>query len=184
MDIVTIAMDLLLAGLLIAALGYGMRLERKLKTLRDTQAGFAEAVRSLDIAAARAETGLETLRLTAEEAHDGLHDRIQKARELKGEMERLIGRAERAVEAAASAPPPRAERPAPVALRPVADDEPLELTELAGFARTRGFTAPAPRRQAPAAQAARPAARGLDEDLFDNAPAAPARPRRAAGDYR
>ena len=96
MDFIAPAIEGVLVVLLIAALLYGMRLEKKLKALRDTQAGFAEAVRMLDQAAARAENGLDTLRRTAEDTHDGLHSRITKARELKTELEGLVARAERA----------------------------------------------------------------------------------------
>ena len=93
MDLVGPVLDVILGVLLVAALMYGMRLERKLKILRQTQQGFAEAVHTLDVASARAETGLDTLRRAAEDAHDGLHDRIVKARELKTELETLIARA-------------------------------------------------------------------------------------------
>ena len=107
-DYVGPAIEGLLVVLLIAALLYGMRLEKKLKALRDTQAGFAEAVRMLDQAAARAETGLDTLRRTAEDAHDGLHSRITKARELKAELEDLVARAERAGVNLDTSPTPQA----------------------------------------------------------------------------
>jgi hypothetical protein len=143
MDFVGVGMDLLLAALLLAALAYGVRLERRLKALRDSQAGFAEAVRALDTAAARAEAGLDSLRRAADEAHDGLHDRILKARELKAELERLIARAERAGEAA-----PRLAAPTRVAPEPVGR--------------------PAPMRPAPP----RPRPRDLDDELFEAAPRA------------
>jgi hypothetical protein len=177
MDVVTITMDLLLATLLVAALAYGFKLERKLKALRDSQAGFAEAVRSLDAAAHRAETGLETLRLTTDAAHDELHDRILKARELKIELDKLIDRAER-VQAAAPPPAPEIERPAP------SDYGRQRLAEARQNEDRRedrpAFPAPAQRQERPRnlpaamtkgrdAPAKRPAARGLDEDLFETA---------------
>lgn len=112
MDLVTIGLDLLLAVLLVAALAYGVRLERRLKTLRDGQLAFVQSVRDLDAAVLRAETGLDQLRLAGEEARDGLHDRILKAREAKAELERLVARAERQ---AAAEPPARIERAAPAA---------------------------------------------------------------------
>lgn len=159
MSLVGVSLDLLLILLLVAALIYGVRLEKKLRALRDSQAAFAASVRDLDLAAARAEAGLENLRRAGEEAHDGLHDRILKARELKAQLETLIARAERA-----PAPTPlRAPEPERPALpRPRVEDrlKPLD---------------PSPLR--------RP--RALDDDLFDPnpAPVAPRR-RRAFGDDR
>ncbi len=205
-DLVGPILEGLLAVLLIAALMYGMRLERKLRALRDTQAGFAEAVRSLDVAAARAEQGLETLRRTAEETHDGLHDRITKARVLTAEMERLITRAERAsedlakaqTEAAAAAPQPlissvtpvravtaaqvaETRRNARVTFTATAEEAPLDLTELAEVQPTRPMRdMPRPASQ-PAATSKRSVARGVDEDLFESSSAGADRPRRSFG---
>ena len=67
--------------LLVAALGYGVRLERKLTALREGQQLFASAVTELNDAAGRAETALATLRSSGHET-DLLHDRIIKAREV------------------------------------------------------------------------------------------------------
>jgi len=109
MDLVTVSLDLLLAMLLIAALAYGVRLERRLKALREGHAVFAQAVRELDQSVLRAEAGLDQLRRAGEEARDGLHDRILKAREIKAELERLINRAERVrLPQPAAAPEPAA----------------------------------------------------------------------------
>lgn len=149
-------MDLMLAVLLVAALAFGFRLERKLKALREGQAGFAAAVRELDGAARRAETGLASLREATDEAHDSLHDRILKARELKTQLETLIARAERMPLAAARAAAEVAE--APVRLPPPAQGGPLRRE-----APTRPLaTAPgAPSRPLPP--------RRIDEDLFESA---------------
>lgn len=192
MDYIGPAIEGVLVVLLIAALLYGMRLDRKLNALRQTQAGFAEAVRTLDQAAARAETGLDTLRRAAEDTQDGLQGRIVKARELKAELESLIARAERA---AANAPAPQATVPdratprklelaAPEQRRsrvnfsaPAVDEEaPLELTEPIG-------KAPRPHIPPPTTKTSprRSAARGLDEDLFDNPPTGSGRGRRIFG---
>ncbi|HEY3812657.1 MAG TPA: DUF6468 domain-containing protein [Caulobacteraceae bacterium] len=189
MDFVGPAIEGLLVVLLIAALLYGMRLDRKLKALRDTQAGFAEAVRTLDQAAARAENGLDTLRRTAEDTHDSLHDRIMKARELKAELETLVSRAERAAadldkprpssvqatlpERASS---PRLELGAPagknrvVFTTPRDEEAPLELTQPIGKGPRPHI--PPPMKPLPSVSPSRrSAARNLDEDLFDIAPA-------------
>ncbi len=87
-------LDAILMLLLVAALGYGVRLEKKLSQLRAGQMAFAGAVTELNAACARAENALGSLRASGEEA-DLLHDRIIKARTLKTELEQLIARAGR-----------------------------------------------------------------------------------------
>lgn len=87
-------LDAVLMLLLVAALGYGVRLEKKLTQLRAGQLAFAGAVTELNAACARAENALGSLRASGEEA-DLLHDRIIKARTLKTELEQLISRGTR-----------------------------------------------------------------------------------------
>lgn len=89
MSIVAIGLNLLLAGLLSAALWMGHRLNVRLKALRDSHEGFAKAVAELDAAAARAEQGLADLRAATDEATDALADRIEKARALTTKLDRL-----------------------------------------------------------------------------------------------
>jgi len=88
MSPISLSMDLLLVVLLIAALGFCWRLERRLKSLKDSHADFAGAVADLDRAAQRAETGLAQLRHSTDEAVDLLAGRIEKARELAAKLER------------------------------------------------------------------------------------------------
>jgi hypothetical protein len=181
MSTIGIALETLLGVLLIVALLFGIRLERRLRKLRDMQDGFMEAVASLDHAAARAAGGLETLRHTAEDAQEGLHSRISKARELKADLEKLIARAERAAEIlnnppqttapklTLSAPDPKKGRV--MFTEPESDEAPLELTEFADPVRP--ARAPLPQRTP------RSGARGVDEDLF--ASPGPLKPRRIFG---
>ena len=62
MSAIAIGLNLMLAGLLAAALMMGYRLNARLKALRESHEGFAKAVAELDAAAARAEQGLADLR--------------------------------------------------------------------------------------------------------------------------
>jgi hypothetical protein len=95
-------LDAILMLLLVAALAYGVRLEKKLTQLRAGQQAFAGAVTELNAACGRAENALASLRASGEDA-DLLHDRILKARQLKTDLEQLIARGAR------NAPlPPRA----------------------------------------------------------------------------
>lgn len=88
-----VILDCILMLLLVAALGYGVRLERKLRALREGQVAFAGAVAELNTAAGRAEAALASLRASGQET-DLLHDRIVKARAVKQELEALMHRAE------------------------------------------------------------------------------------------
>ncbi|WP_309630047.1 DUF6468 domain-containing protein [Brevundimonas sp.] len=149
-------LDAVLMLLLVAALGYGVRLEKKLTQLRAGQLAFAGAVTELNAACARAESALGSLRASGEEA-DLLHDRIIKARTLKTELEQLIARGVRGAlpqgevrparveeprfEAPSAAPVP--ERPAPVAAAaPDPDDRAFRMAALAE--RIHGMAAPVP----------------------------------------
>jgi ABC-type transporter Mla subunit MlaD len=106
MSLIGLAMNLLLAGLLGAALVLGLRLNKRLKGLRDSHDSFAIAVRELNAAAERAEQGLADLRAATDEAVDTLADRIEKGRALAAKLERLIIVAPRE---AKEAPDPRDE---------------------------------------------------------------------------
>ncbi|MFC7378888.1 DUF6468 domain-containing protein [Brevundimonas sp. GCM10030266] len=144
-------LDGILMLLLVAALGYGVRLERKLSALRAGQQAFASAVTELNAAAGRAEAALASLRASGQET-DLLHDRIIKAREVKTQLETLIARGgeyvparsveprtEARPEIRAAAPAPR---PAPVAA-PVSEDDARAARMQALAERIQGMAAPA-----------------------------------------
>ncbi|HST92722.1 MAG TPA: DUF6468 domain-containing protein [Brevundimonas sp.] len=179
-------LDGVLMLLLVAALGYGVRLEKKLTALRAGQQAFASAVTELNAAAGRAEAALASLRASGQET-DLLHDRIIKAREVKAQLETLIARGPGAVAS------PRAETavervaapvaPAPPAEPPTEDERARRMAALAD--RIQGMASPTgrPRPVAPggnnvaailgaltanqtAKQSLNRARRSLDEDLF------------------
>ena len=178
MSVIAIGMNLLLAGLLAAALGMGWRLNRRLRVLRDSHEGFTRAVADLDVAAQRAEQGLADLRAATDEATDLLADRIEKARVLAQKLEMLTARAAAAPQGAAPARVPEdleLDRPL----------DPSRLGALIGAARSAGLrpARPAPRPEptpvlrapTPAAREAAPALREppllrsrlAHDDLFD-----------------
>ncbi len=133
MDPVSLGMDGLLVLLLLAALAVGWRLNGKLKSLKESQAGFAKAVADLDLAAGRAEAGLEALRGATLEAHDALLTRIETARTLSARLDRACEDAEAAAAKAESrarllerVTPSPASAAAPV---PAAAPPPLRLVE-------------------------------------------------------
>jgi hypothetical protein len=166
MSLIGLVMNLLLAGLLLAALMMGFRLNRRLKVLRDSHAGFEAAVKDLNLAAARAEQGLADLRAATDEAVDLLADRIEKGRTLATRLERQTDKLERLAE---HAPPLRAAAREAGGLDAVTERRLGALLAAAREAR------PEPR---PAAQAQpRPGERpmpprrpSLDDELFDDEP--------------
>jgi hypothetical protein len=189
MSLIAIVMNVLLAGLLIAAMAVGLRLNRRLKALRDSHEGFEVAVRDLNMAAARAEQGLADLRAATDEATDLLSDRIEKGRALAAKLEKLVAAAPELPRAmAAERPAPRAMPPVdPIAPRPQ-DGAEQRLANLLAMARSRlaaqeavqadaGF-APPPRAERPeplvgrAPLPGRRIASSVDDDLFEDAPSA------------
>lgn len=116
MSVTAIALNGLLAILLLVALGFGVRLERRLKALRDSHEGFAKAVADLDRAAMRAEQGLADLRAATDEAADTLADRIDKARALAAQLDERLNRP--------MVTPPPAAAPRPAVARPRPDAPP------------------------------------------------------------
>jgi hypothetical protein len=173
MSAIAIGMNLMLAGLIIAALMLGLRLNARLKALRDSHEGFAKAVAELDAAAQRAEQGLADLRAATDEAQDALADRIEKARALTAKLDKQLQ----------SAPAPAAARPEPLrgaelGRRSVRDEDELDLGADAERVTRRlgallsGSREPKPERERfsrrePLTPRARPR---LDDDLFDDEP--------------
>lgn len=173
-------LDGVLMLLLVAALGYGVRLEKKLSALRAGQLAFASAVTDLNAAAGRAEAALASLRASGQET-DLLHDRIVKAREVKAQLESLIARAPAAPAQAPAPRPVETVRETPRAAPAAAEDDARALRMAALAERIQGMNAPA---RAPegrdnvkailgaltanqsAKQSLNQARRRLDEDLF------------------
>jgi hypothetical protein len=105
MTIAAFAMNGLLVVLLLAALAFGWRLERRLKALKDSHEGFAKAVADLDAAALRAEQGLADLRAATDEAAETLAERIAAAKELAMKLDAPV--VDRPVRSAPRELPPR-----------------------------------------------------------------------------
>ncbi len=141
-------MDGVLMVLLIAAVGYGIKLERKLAALRAGQLAFAQAVTELNAAAGRAENALATLRASGQET-DLLHDRIIKAREVKAQLETLIARAPAMAPARiVEDEPVRRATPAALAPAPATTEDEARAERMAALAqRIQGLASPAANRR-------------------------------------
>ncbi|MDR3507868.1 MAG: DUF6468 domain-containing protein [Caulobacteraceae bacterium] len=165
MSPISIALNLLLAGLLLVTLMFGWMLNRRLKALKSSHAGFAQAVADLDRAASRAEAGLAELRGATDEAIDLLIGRIDKAREMGDRLEVLTDNAERAARQAASRPAPSVrpirERPRvapPTPAYNTTEDEALAAAEalILRLSKTEALTTDEPSRDGYRREAARP----------------------------
>ena len=82
-----IVLDVLLGTLLLAAIFVGLRLEKRLRALREGQADFAKAVAELNKAAARTEAGLVEVRTATLQAQTTLADHTQDARAAAAKLE-------------------------------------------------------------------------------------------------
>lgn len=156
-------LDGVLMLLLIGAVAFGIRLERKLAALRNGQAEFARAVSELNAAAGKAENALMALKSAGQDT-DLLHDRIVKGRQLKAELEALMANAPKRAEPAARpepAPVVQERRPEPGG-QPAAkaDPAPEQAAERASMI-LQALAA-----NQTAQQSLNRARRKLDEDLF------------------
>ena len=145
-------MDAVLMLLLVAAVGYGIKLERKLAALRAGQLAFAQAVTELNAAAGRAENALATLRASGQET-DLLHDRIIKAREVKAQLEILIARAPAPAPVRIVEDEPARRAPAAVAAPAVTEDEERAERMAALAERIQGMASPSTSHRAAASVA-------------------------------
>jgi hypothetical protein len=172
MSPVALILNVLLGGLLIAALALGLRLDRRLRALRDSQAGFIKAVAELDQAAARTQAGLAQWREATDEARELLHDRTEKAKVQIARLDKLLADTARLPEpriAEARAPESRAPDFRPPEPR-VADRFADRLGEL------RLNEPPRPQQQRPAAGAIPEAPAFIREALREAAKSAGAEP--------
>jgi hypothetical protein len=87
MNAIAFCLDLILATLLLAALFVGLRLDRKLKALKDSQASFVGAVADLDASLLKAQDSLATLKTTAAIAESAISDRIQDAKGISARLD-------------------------------------------------------------------------------------------------
>ncbi len=94
----SLTIDVIVIVLLAATIFYAFRLERKLEGLRSAHTAFAGVVRDLNTAAARAEAGVQGLKLAAESSGEILDDRIKRARNAGDELGLVLQTAQRVVQ--------------------------------------------------------------------------------------
>lgn len=139
----TIILDMIVAVLLAATIGYAVMLNRRLSALRRNRDDLAKLILNFNDATVRAEQSIPKLRKAAEEAGTSLQERVEKAQALRDDLAFMIERADtmanrlengvrsarsEAKPAAAAAAAPRA-RPAPAAMPQSAGDLEDERSE-------------------------------------------------------
>jgi len=159
MSLAALCLNGFLATLLLAALVLGLRLDKKLKGVRDGQHAFVLAVSELNAAASKAQAALADLRAATDEATDTLGGRIARGREVADRLEKLVSRAETmpgrsTVQASHSEAPPAGRDSADVAGGLAAL---LARLDVAAEPRTL---------RSPAARPPRPSRNEIDDDLF------------------
>ncbi|GIK99669.1 MAG: hypothetical protein BroJett029_38780 [Alphaproteobacteria bacterium] len=113
-----LAIDALLAALLLATLVYGVMLNRRLARLRADRDQLAAVVAEFDAATARATAALDGLRGTADTTGKSLQTVVDRARGAIEDLTFLVERGERAAERLEAATRPSALRSAPQPVGP------------------------------------------------------------------
>jgi len=90
--VITLIVDLLVAGLLLATLSYCIVLNRRLAALRDDKGELRDLIRGLAAASQRAEASVASLRLAAEQIGVGLQEEIDRARGLRDDLAYMLER--------------------------------------------------------------------------------------------
>ncbi len=123
-------LDIVIAVLLTVAIAAAWVLNRRLAAFREAKAEFEQFIERFNTAAARAEAGVNALKLSSDATGRALQQTVVRAQALRDEMTFLIERAEpmidrlaathRAATEAPAAEPARAPAAAPVRPRPAA----------------------------------------------------------------
>ena len=92
---VSLIVEITLAGLLAATLFCCVRLDRRLRDLRNDQASLSGTVRALNAAVTAAQTSLSGLRAAAHDADESLGRKLSQARGLADELSLLTSAGER-----------------------------------------------------------------------------------------
>lgn len=130
----SIALDVLVAALLVAVLVYAVIINRKIGGLREHKAEFEKLLASFDESTKRAEGSVKTLKSSAEQQLKALQQPVQRAEAMRDELSFLVKRADevadrlsngissaRGGEAKGAAQPPEGARGARLPARVVED---------------------------------------------------------------
>lgn len=115
----SLLIDVVVIALLGATIYFAFRLDRRLQSVRNVQNELASVIRELNSAAARAEAGIQGLKMAAQSSGQQLEEQIHSARVVGDELAILLKSSERvgrAAETVRSQQPvaPPVSRPQPV----------------------------------------------------------------------
>ena len=114
----SLLIDVTVIALLGATIYFAFRLDRRLQSVRNVQNELAGVIRELNSAAARAEAGIQGLKMAAQSSGQQLEEQIHSARVVGDELAILLRSSERVGRAAEAVRP----QPAPL---PVARPQPV-----------------------------------------------------------
>ena len=86
----TLALDIVVAVLLLATIAYAMVLSRRLGALRDDKAQLQALVKSLDDSSRRAEAGIAALKTAADEIGRGLQEKVERGQALRTDLTYIL----------------------------------------------------------------------------------------------
>ena len=89
-----VLLDLIIAVLLVATIGYAITLNSRLTALRRNRDQMSKIIASFNEATVRAESSIPKLRKAADEAGHGLQERVEKAQQLRDDLAFMIERAD------------------------------------------------------------------------------------------
>lgn len=89
-----VVLDIVVAVLLIAAIGSAFMLNRRFAAFREAKAEFEQVIERFNLAAGRAENGVAGLRTGADAVGSSLQQTIHKAQAVRADLVALIERAE------------------------------------------------------------------------------------------
>jgi len=91
----SLLIDLVVIALLGATIYFAFRLDRRLQSVRNVQNELAGVIRELNTAAARAEAGIQGLKMAAQSSGQQLEEQIHSARVVGDELAILLKSSER-----------------------------------------------------------------------------------------
>lgn len=88
--VISLVLDLVMVGLLVATIAYAIILNRQIIRLRESRGEMAELIKGLNEAMTKAEQGVRGMKRNAAETGEGLQRAIDKAAALRDELQFMI----------------------------------------------------------------------------------------------
>ncbi|HEY0832517.1 MAG TPA: DUF6468 domain-containing protein, partial [Azospirillum sp.] len=88
--VISLVLDLVMVGLLVATIAYAIILNRQIIRMRESRGEMTELIKGLNEAMAKAEQGVRGMKRTAADTGDGLQRAIDKAASLRDELQFMV----------------------------------------------------------------------------------------------